>query len=192
MRTIAAPEVRRGSARDSGSAIEPWLTVVLFVSLSAGIFLRFYNVAGKPCWIDECYSRMRIAGFDRRDLKDRWTACRQPIPADEVRAFMHCRFKGNAHLPWRSILREDFQNFPLYYWLGRAWVRFFGESAVALRHFSIVFNLLSLPLMFMLCRELFGCKRMAAVTLSILAASPAFVIYAQQIRHYDIWIVTVL
>ena len=192
MRTIAAPEVLSGPGRDCGSALEPWLIVILFVSLAAGIFLRFHNVAGKPCWYDECYSRVRIAGFDHRDLVKTWTSCRKPIPVQEVKAFMHCRFKRDADLPWRSILREDFQNCTLYYWLARVWVGLFGETAGALRFLSIVVSILSLPLMFMLCRELFGCKRTAAVTLSILASSPVFVIYAQQIRHYDIWIATVL
>src|SRR4029453_531212 len=133
MRRIAAPELRSGSGKVSGSAIEPWLIVVLLVSLSVGVYLRFNNVDGKPCWYDECYSRLRIAGFDRRDLVEAWTSGSRPIPADDVRAFMHCRFKPAADLPYLSILREDFQNCPLYYWTGRVWVGLFGETTAALR-----------------------------------------------------------
>ncbi len=191
--TTAAPDRERIKTSGMTSApVEIWLLIVLFVALSTGIFLRFNNLDGKVCWYDECFSRIRVAGFARPDLSEFLLSAQRPIPVGEATSFMHWRFNSKAPLPYLSILREDFQNSALYYWAGRVWVGLFGETIASLRYFSIVTSLVSLPLLFMLCHELFGSRRTAWITVGIMASAPAFVIYAQQIRNYDIWIFTVL
>jgi uncharacterized membrane protein len=173
-------------------AVERWLLALLIVTVAAGVFLRFSNLEGKICWYDECYSRLRIAGFGRPDVLNSVRSNKGLVRVDEFTSLMHSSWKTGQRARQFAMLREDFQNSPLYYWTARLWVELFGEDVGSLRLFSAVVSLLWLPLVYLLCLELFGSRRTACITLCLVASSPAFLIYAQQIRHYSVWIVTVL
>ncbi len=72
---------------------------------------------------------------------------------------------------------------PTYYTLLSAWTELFGRSAAALRWPSVIFSTLTIPLVFLLGREISGrtCGLLAAL---IFALAPMELYYAQEARAY--------
>lgn len=74
---------------------------------------------------------------------------------------------------------------PTYYLLLHFMVKW-GESAVALRLFSVIFGVLSTPVFYFLGREILG-KREAAVAALLLAISAYQIRYSQEARMYTLF-----
>lgn len=72
---------------------------------------------------------------------------------------------------------------PLYYWALQVWGLVFGTSDIALRSMSVFFGAIALVLGYVLLRAMFG-KRVALVTVPLVAISPIFIRYAQEARMY--------
>lgn len=74
---------------------------------------------------------------------------------------------------------------PLYYYLLKAWSLFFGSSDVALRSLSIVLAVAVLVTVFYGVRIYLG-RRVAYMSLILVALSPMFVRYAVEMRMYTL------
>lgn len=74
---------------------------------------------------------------------------------------------------------------PLYYLLLDGWVTVFGTSEVAVRAPSVLFSILSLPVLYLLARRLFS-DTPALMATVLFAVSPAQIRYAQEARMYAI------
>ncbi len=72
---------------------------------------------------------------------------------------------------------------PLYYLLLHFWTFIIGPGVVSVRLFSVVAGVLSVPLMFVVGRRLFGWKAGSLAAL-ILAVAPFHVYYSQEARMY--------
>lgn len=93
------------------------------------------------------------------------------------------------------IIRYDFAeiwNFtaadvhpPLYYFALKIWSQIFGSSDFALRSMSVFFGVLAILAGCHLVSRMFGGKT-AAVSTLLLAVSPMFVRYAQEVRMYTL------
>lgn len=75
---------------------------------------------------------------------------------------------------------------PLYYLIMKVWVRLFGESAFSLRFPSLIFSTLSIPLIFLLARELFD-KKVGLISALLLSVSPYSINYAQDAKMYSLF-----
>lgn len=93
-----------------------------------------------------------------------WDVARKPVDA-----IVNCA-KADVHPPF-------------YYIFLKGWTRFFGESAVALRMFSVVASLVALWLAFRLFRK-FADFKVAAVGILLMAISAHQVFFAQEARMY--------
>jgi uncharacterized membrane protein len=167
------------------------LTVVLAMLLAGTVF-RLTNIDGKVCWFDECISLVRISGFGYSHLGSVLDTCSRPLAAAELQSYMHAKAAATRGASHGELMQDYFQHSPLYYFSARAWSEVFGNKSASLRWFSVAISLVGLGLLYLLALELFGCHRAACLALCLGASSPAFLIYAQQIRHYSIWVVTVL
>lgn len=87
-------------------------------------------------------------------------------------------------------LRDDGHP-PLYYWLLLAWTDVVGDSDAAARSLSVVFGLLTLPLMALAARRTGG-PRVVAPTLALAATSPFLIRYSTEVRMYSLVIVLAL
>ncbi|MCX7839127.1 MAG: glycosyltransferase family 39 protein, partial [Anaerolineae bacterium] len=74
---------------------------------------------------------------------------------------------------------------PLYYFLLHFWITFAGDSEFALRFLSLVFGVLTIPLMYVTARRLFDATTACIATL-IAALAPLYVWYAQEARMYTL------
>ena len=80
---------------------------------------------------------------------------------------------------------------PFYYLILHLWTLIFGPSAVSVRLFSMGVGALSVPLMFLVARRLFG-PRTALVAALILSVAPFHVYYSQEARMYALVTLLVL
>jgi uncharacterized membrane protein len=190
MNALADAKIR--SERSAEVPIEPWLLTLIAVVLVGSLYLRFNGLGAKLCWYDEYDTRMRIAGFGGKQLVEFYKASALPIPLENLCSFLHSRKQAEEQLPLGTVLQNDFQICPLYYWTARVWVRLFGDSSLSLRCYSALTSLLAMPLLYLFCLELFGNRRLAYISICLVASSPAFLIYSQEIRHYSLWTATIL
>lgn len=80
---------------------------------------------------------------------------------------------------------------PFYYLLLHGWISVFGESDIAVRSLSALFGLVSLPLVYLVGREVGG-RRTGVVALVLAATSPFAIRYATETRMYSLVMVLVL
>jgi len=74
---------------------------------------------------------------------------------------------------------------PLYYYLLNLWIAMAGDSEFAVRFVSLVFGVLTVPLMFVTARRLFNCG--VGVIAALLAMlSPLYLWYSQEARMYTL------
>ena len=79
-------------------------------------------------------------------------------------------------------------NGPLYYVLLRAWVALAGQSAFALRYFSLLFSVLAVACVYRMARVWFAAP-VPALSALLLATSPYMVWYGQETKMYALLIV---
>ncbi|MGH7801016.1 MAG: glycosyltransferase family 39 protein [Thermodesulfobacteriota bacterium] len=74
---------------------------------------------------------------------------------------------------------------PLYYTLLSLWVSVFGNGEFEVRLLSVIFGILSIPLLYLIVKNLFG-NLPALISALILATSPFHIYYSQEARMYSI------
>ncbi len=107
----------------------------------------------------------------------------QGLWRDEVDALLF------ATAPWSEVLGNFSRpgwNGPFYFLALRGWVALTGESAFALRYFSLLGGVVSVALIFVLGKRLFG-RRVGAIAAILAALSPYWVWYAQEVKMYT-WV----
>ncbi len=119
---------------------------------------------------------LRVAGLDFQSL---WR--------DEVDAILFAREPLGALL---HNFIEPGQNGPFYYLVLHPWLRLAGESAFALRFFSVVLGVLAVPLAYRLARRLFPQGALLAALL--VATSPYLIWYSQEGKMYALVVALVL
>ena len=100
---------------------------------------------------------------------------------DELFSRYYADLFGLKYLWTTGLTRENSP--PLYYMLIAGWMHLFGTSEAAMRSLSMLASVLTVPLVYVIGRELFdrGCGMLAAL---VFALSPMQVHYAQEARTY--------
>ena len=75
---------------------------------------------------------------------------------------------------------------PLYYYLLHAWIGLFGDSEAALRGLSLLFGVLSVPLIYAVAWQLFRSRLAGLLAALFLAVSPLHLWYGQEARMYTL------
>ena len=126
------------------------LTSVLCV---LGIYFRISEVGLKEYWFDEVLSLLRINGYFESDIESQlevWVSGREVRLAD-LKQF----WRLNANSTLVDIVRSSLNHphLPLYYSGARVWSYAF-PSDHAIRWFSVITSILTLPALFwLLCDE---------------------------------------
>lgn len=81
---------------------------------------------------------------------------------------------------------------PVYYALLHYWSLVFGTSEIGLRSFSAVCAVLTIPLMYILGRDLFASQRIGLYAALLLAVSHFHIHYAQEARNYSYLVLVVV
>jgi len=104
----------------------------------------------------------------------------QSMWIDEVMALYFT--KGTFANTLRAII-DPSQNGPLFYLLLYGWRQLVGESDFALRYLSLMFAVVTLPLLFQYARKLLNC-RTATMAVWLFAFSPFVLWFAQEAKMY--------
>jgi uncharacterized membrane protein len=176
-------------ARANRVSGNPW-QLLLVIVLIFGISFRFINLDQKIYWGDETYTSLRAAGYTVKQGTDHlYTG--QILSTQDLQRYQHPANDTKAVDVIRVLAEED-NHPPLYFLLARMWSQWFGDSAAAMRALSVCFSLLTLPLMYWLCLELFQASMVGWFSVTLIAVSPIFIRYAQESRHYSLWIALIL
>lgn len=106
----------------------------------------------------------------------------QSLWRDEVDAL---RF---ATAPWSEMLSNFTRpgwNGPLYFVLLRAWIALTGRSEYAMRFLSLIFGVISVPLVYALGRRLLT-RSVGLIAALLVTVSPYFVWYSQETKMYTL------
>ena len=108
----------------------------------------------------------------------------QSLWRDEVDAVLF------ASAPLKEVLgyfAHPGWNGPLYYFLLKGWISLTGRGEFALRYFSLLFGVLSLPLALRLALK-FLPERYALTAMLFMGLSPYLVWYSQEGKMYGLWL----
>ncbi|HFD40415.1 MAG TPA: phospholipid carrier-dependent glycosyltransferase, partial [Anaerolineae bacterium] len=75
---------------------------------------------------------------------------------------------------------------PLYYYLLHGWIGWMGDDEIGLRSLSLLFGLLTVPLIYAVAVELFRSRLAGLLAALLLAVSPLHIWYGQEARMYTL------
>jgi uncharacterized membrane protein len=168
-----------------------WTRILLVVILCLGTFFRFAHLDQKVYWVDEVSTSLRISGFTLEEMKTSIVDGPE-FGVDQLQQYQYPNPEKGIVDTINSLATEDLQHPPLFFLLLRGWVTLFGHSLTSLRSLAAVFSLLMLPAAWGLCRELFSSSAVGWVAIALLAVSPMQIVYAQEARHYSLWMLIIL
>jgi mannosyltransferase len=90
-----------------------------------------------------------------------------------------------------DVVRNAEPNPPLYYFLLRAAMFFFGQTDFTTRYLSVLFGLLAIPLLYRLAKSTIPDERtgeaVALLAAFLLAINPYQIWHSQDVRNYTVW-----
>lgn len=110
------------------------------------------------------------------------------MPAGEFRKHFDARPPLNLGNLLQEIRANHIPNGPIYLTLARLWAERFGNNMPSLRTLSAILGVMTLPLVFWLCMELFGKPSIAWAVTTLFAVSPIQVEYANEARSYTLMV----
>jgi len=112
----------------------------------------------------------------------------QSLWLDEVMSISIATSNLEEAARWFSFLPEQH---PFYYLVAKVWLSLFGTTEAALRSLSLLFGVVTIPLFFILVRDLLGKVQGCAAAL-LLASSPFWLYYSQEGRMYTLLVFLVV
>ncbi|MBE9125822.1 glycosyltransferase family 39 protein [Coleofasciculus sp. LEGE 07092] len=164
--------------------------LLIIVILVLILFFRFTNLEKKVYWGDETYTSLRIAGYKWAEYSQIFDGKEYTI--EDIQKYQRLTPEKDLFDTIDSLAVEDPHHPPLYYVLGRFWGQWFGDSVAARRSLPALISLLAFPSTYWLCLELFQSSLTGWVAIALIAVSPFHLLYAQEMREFSLWTVTIL
>lgn len=165
--------------------------IAIITTLLLGLFFRFANLGERPYWHDEAYTLLRTSGHTIEEMTHT-IFDGKVVSRDAVLRYQKITPEKTIKDVAQSLVSEEPQRMPLYYFIARGWIQWFGSSVTATRSLSVLISLFVFPSLYWLCIELFAQPIAAWLTLALIAVSPFHVHYAQEVREYVLWTVMLL
>ncbi|NEO57166.1 MAG: hypothetical protein F6K54_31305 [Okeania sp. SIO3B5] len=167
-----------------------YLTFILIIILFLGVYCRIANLDSKIYWIDEVATSLRVAGFTKQEVTQE-IFNKGLIPISELQNYQKITNQKTFKHTIKAFIQSP-EHTPLYFILARIWTSVFGSSISAIRSLSVLFSLLTLPLIYRLCQILFQPAKTGWIAVSLLSLSPLYVTYAQEARPYSLLVCIIL
>lgn len=167
--------------------------LLLILPIVLGCVFRTLNIDLRVFWFDEVYTGLQISGFSREEVKAQLVTG-EIVTFQDIARYQYPSVSSGKTFQDTidGLINFEPQLTPLYFLLARSWVQWLGNSIWVLRSLSVLFGLLSLPLMFWLCCLLFETRQVAWVATAMMAVSPFHLIYSQEARPYSVWVALTL
>ena len=167
------------------------LRFLVITLLVLGVFFRFANLDLKVYWGDEVYTSLRLAGYTLKEaVQELFDG--QPKSFEELQQYQRPQSEKGIIPSIKALAIEDSQHPPLYYTIAWFWEQWFGSAIAVRRTLPALISLLVFPCLYGLCWELFESPLVGWVAVALVAVSPFHVLYAQEVREYSLWTVTIL
>jgi hypothetical protein len=168
----------------------PWPVLAVVLLVLTTLTLRTVIALRPGLWADEIFSLAMATGHSLEHPAADADVSRgdfvEPREAEPARAFRryteHEPTAPGVRRILRAVLLSDTSP-PLYYLLLSQWTRWLGTSDAALRLFSVLWSVLSLPLLWLVGRELGG-ERAAGAACLLFLFSPIAMYYSAEGRMY--------
>jgi hypothetical protein len=154
--------------------------VVLFFSLlTLGIFLRVYHLGNFSLFSDERSSvLLGVANINQGGMGDLMSPEKTFTPADfwasrGIKAWFDADARGDVS--GNSLIHDM---------LLKLFAFLFGKSDESMRSVSVLFNVLTLWLMYIWSKRIKVLQKWSLLILGLAVIEPFFVIYSQQVRNY--------
>jgi uncharacterized membrane protein len=165
-------------------------SLVGFLLVACGLFLRFHNLDRKFFWEDEAWTRVLIAGYVSSEIRAEVLSTPE-LRVRDLHRFQHAsRSRGLLHVLLATA--ADPKHPPLYAVMLWSWMQLLGDSDHQARLFSALISVLAFPCLYWLCQELFDHRAVALSALALLSVSPLHILYAQEARSYALLVVVIL
>lgn len=181
-----------------GAVTRPLPSKLLLLVLGAAILVRVMLALRPGLWGDEIFSLAMATGHSLEhaaaEARPEWgdfVEPRLPGPSGAFRRYAeHDTPPAGPARVIRAVLLSD-TNPPLYYLLLNGWTRLFGTGDAELRLFSLLCAMLTMPLVWLLGRELGG-DHVGRTAVLLFALSPAGLFYSVEGRMYSLlWLFAV-
>lgn len=90
-----------------------------------------------------------------------------------------------------NLTNIDLQHTPLYFFVLHFWMKIFGQGELALRILSLIFGILTVPLVYIVARKLTS-KTIAMFSCAVVAFSPLLCLFSVEVRMYPIVVFLVM
>lgn len=155
--------------------------LILASILMLAFFLRFHNIGEHGLAGDEKYS-LFVSQFTSYEGNNQKDSVRKPKnPYFTPQEFWS---EKDYHDFFDSIARLDTGNGALYTYSLHYWTSAFGVSDQSLRFPSLIFNLLTILVIFVFVKTHFQSVRLALLASFLAAISPFYINYSQVARNY--------
>ena len=165
---------------------------LMIVAIALGMFLRFTHLDNKISSFDEVFTALRVSGYTETELVTDLSNPVRPVDIKYLQKYQRSNSEKTVLNTIIGIAQEEPQLAPLYYVIIKFWAQFAGSSMAILRSGSAIISLLAFPCIYWLCLELFNSYLTASIATILLAASPYYLMYSQDARHYSLWAVCIL
>jgi hypothetical protein len=155
---------------------------ILFGILVFAFGLRFYKIGEHGLAGDEKYS-LFVSQFVTYEGNNQHDSVRKP----NDKYFTPKEFwseKSTADF-FDSIARLDTGNGALYTYTLHFWTNLFGLEDTSLRMLSLLFNLLTISLLYIFVKTHFHSKTLALLAVFLAAISPFYIVFSQVARNYS-------
>ncbi|MBW4518004.1 MAG: glycosyltransferase family 39 protein [Timaviella obliquedivisa GSE-PSE-MK23-08B] len=165
---------------------------LMAVAIALSIFLRLTHLDTKISSFDEVFTALRVSGYTEAELVTDLSNPVRPVDIQYLQKYQRPNSEKTVLNTITGLAQEEPQLAPLYYIIIKLWADFAGGSMAMLRSGSAVISLLAFPCIYWLGLELFNSRLTASIATVLLAASPYYLMYSQDARHYSLWAVCIL
>jgi uncharacterized membrane protein len=161
----------------------PYLYIIIIL---IGTSFKFYQIDNRLFWEDEISTILHTSGIPLSQYANL-------IPKNEISSskiyndLLHLNTQDYTICQQIKGLFSDTHLTPFHYVPLMIWHRLVGDDAIDYRLFSIFTFIITLPVLFLLAKQLFQSELMAWITISLYSVSPTFHLFAQESRYYILW-----
>ena len=167
------------------------IIIIALFTICIGILLRFNNLDGKIYWLDESFTSLSVSAYSRGDVKQQLITGKE-IDIPTIKQYQFPNDLVNYQGTIQGLIEDEPQHTPVYFLTARFWLQAFGNSILTIRILSVVAGILCLPLMYLLCNELFNQPIVSWIATAFMAVSPFHILYSQEARPFSLWTLTTL
>jgi uncharacterized membrane protein len=165
-------------------------TILILAIIIFAAFIRSINIGKFGLYGDEKYSIMVVNGISWEGATQKEIFSRDSNGNLLKKYFTPKEFWNALSFSDidEAVIRTDNGNSSTYYALLYLWKSLFGQSDGALRSLGLVFDVLTILLVFLFCKNILNAPNTGLIASFLLTIEPFLIAYSHQMRNYPVGI----